>query len=70
MASIVGYMERSRTLCFEGLVAVEERIGSRFGVEDVDLNDALKKHHEGELRKYFFARSQDRNLHQFSQRTH
>lgn len=33
-----------------------------FGVEDVDLKDRLRKHHEGELRHVFYARPRDRNL--------
>jgi hypothetical protein len=36
---------------------------SGFGVEDVDLKERLKKHHEGQLRKIYFATSQDRHRH-------
>lgn len=42
---------------------------SGFGVEDIDMKDRLKKHHEGQLRKIFFATSQDRHRHVFTGRT-
>ena len=41
---------------------------SGFGVEDVDLKDRLKKHQEGQLRKIFYATSQDRHRHVFTGR--
>lgn len=40
-----------------------------FGVEDTEQKEAIQKFHEGEIRKVFYARSQDRNLHIFTQRT-
>lgn len=42
---------------------------SGFGVEDVDLKERLKKHHEGHLRKIFYATSSDRHRHCFTGRT-
>ena len=42
---------------------------SGFGVEDVELKDRLKKHHEGQLRKIFYATSSDRHRHAFTGRT-
>ncbi len=40
-----------------------------FGVEDVDLKERLRRHHEGELRKVLFPRPSDRNVHQFTGRS-
>jgi hypothetical protein len=39
-----------------------------FGVEDVDEKEAIRKFHEGELRKIFYSRSEDRNRHAFTGR--
>ena len=40
-----------------------------FGVEDVDLKQRLRSHHEGDLRHVFYPRPSDRNVHQMSGRT-
>ena len=42
---------------------------SGFGVEDADLKERLRKHHEGHLRKIFYATSSDRHRHVFTGRT-
>lgn len=39
-----------------------------FGVEDVELAARLKRQCEGEVRKIFYARPSDRNVHQFTGR--
>lgn len=39
-----------------------------FGVEDVDTKEWHRKHYEGQIRKVFYARSEDRNLHVFTGR--
>ncbi|MCC7424619.1 MAG: hypothetical protein IT428_30490 [Planctomycetaceae bacterium] len=39
-----------------------------FGVEDVDLKERLRTHHEGEIRQVFYPRPNDRNLHVFTGR--
>lgn len=40
-----------------------------FGVEDVDLKERLRRCSDGELRKVFYPRPNDRNLHLFTGRT-
>lgn len=40
-----------------------------FGVPDVDAKELHQRHLEGQVRKILYARSQDRNLHLFTQRT-
>ena len=40
-----------------------------FGVEDIDLKERLRSHHEGDLRHVFYPRPSDRNVHQMSGRT-
>jgi hypothetical protein len=39
-----------------------------FGVEDVDLKEALRKQYEGNIRHVFYPRPSDRNVHQMSGR--
>lgn len=41
-----------------------------FGVEDVDLKERLRTHHEGELRKVFYPLPCDRNVHAMTGRVH
>jgi hypothetical protein len=40
-----------------------------FGVEDVDMKEALRKHYEGQFRNVFYPRPQDRHVHQMTGRT-
>ena len=40
-----------------------------FGVEDVDLKEALRTHYEGQLRKVFYPLPSDRHVHLFTGRT-
>lgn len=40
-----------------------------FSTDDVDLKEALRTHYEGQLRKVFFPRPCDRNVHLFTGRT-
>lgn len=39
-----------------------------FGVEDVEVKERLKEFHEGHVRHIFYARPQDRNVHQMTGR--
>lgn len=39
-----------------------------FGVEDVELKDRLRTHHEGEIRNVFYPRPSDRHIHLFTGR--
>jgi hypothetical protein len=40
-----------------------------FGVDDTDLKERLKIHHEGEIRNVFYPRPSDRHVHLFTGRT-
>ncbi len=40
-----------------------------FGVEDVELKEALQKHYEGNIRNVFYPRPSDRHVHQMTGRT-
>lgn len=40
-----------------------------FGVEDVDLKEALQKHYEGQIRNVFYPRPSDRHVHLMTGRT-
>jgi hypothetical protein len=40
-----------------------------FGVEDVELKEALEKHYEGNIRHVFYPRPSDRHVHQMTGRT-